>query len=441
MFNPQKMNDKTYIQNLFVNKSIIDSLGSVSDNLYQNIYSIVKKRKRDVRRLLKDLLFWITRTQSVSLLQIAHSSSKKSWWWKAKNIVSNFSKFLNNTKTISEVSNWYIHKVTKWMWEDGTVNVIVDGWDMMKPYSTSEETTIVRDGSSWELGTWYVVDTLIWFTTKWITIPLVWRVFNRKELTDTQSYIWLIQRLVVASSSSVNYRFIFDRWYDDKKLFKLVQDMWHTFLVALKSNRQVQIDWKRIRIKDVSQYIKLKKTKISIQTRKKNVSWRVWYVQVKVRGLDEDLWLVVCRNKKWKMLCLLTNKAVETQAQVEEQIILYAQRWLIEENYKYMKQIYNLEKVNIRSLKRINNIYNLLLMSIGMSMRCMSRLWKNIQNIISLNRSNYFVGYQVKNLLYERIEVLASYQNQFGVLQNFRGRNPSSKLLYQHFLVPLSDEG
>gem|GEM_PF-4187281 len=34
-----------------------------------------------------------------------------------------------------------------------------------------------------------------------------------------------MQKLDEASSASVNYRYIFDRWYDDKKLFKLVQDM------------------------------------------------------------------------------------------------------------------------------------------------------------------------------------------------------------------------
>jgi len=441
LFRSTKMNSNLYIQNLFTNKRIVDSLGSVSDDLYQNIYSLVKKHTRDVRRLFKDLLFWITQTQSVSLLQIAHASSKKKLWWKAKNIVSNFSKFLSNTKKISEVSDSYLHKVTKWMWEEGTVNVVVDGWDMMKPHSVSVETTTVRDGSSWELGTWYVMDTLVWFTNAWVTIPLVWRVFNRQSLTDVQSYMWLMQKLDEASSASVNYRYIFDRWYDDKKLFKLVQDMWQTFLVALKSNRQVQIDWERTAIKEIGKRMKFNKGTITSQTRKKKISWKVWYAQVHIRWLDGVFYLVVCKNRKWNQLCLLTNEPIKTHEQAKQQVMLYGQRWLIEENYKYMKQVYNLEKVNIRTLKRINNIYNLLLMSIGMSMRCMRKLWKNVQNIISLNRSNHFVGYQVKNLLYERIEVLVSYQNQFGVLQNFRGRNPSSKLLYQQFSLPLSDEG
>gem|GEM_PF-6456293 len=71
---------------------------------------------------------------------------------------------------------------------------------------------------------------------------------------------------------------------------------------------------------------------------------------------------------------MLTNEPIKTHEQAKQQVMLYGQRWLIEENYKYMKQVYNLEKVNIRTLKRINNIYNLLLMSIGMSMRCMRKL-------------------------------------------------------------------
>lgn len=435
------MNSKSYIQNLFINKNIINSLGSVSDNLYQSVYSLVKKHSKDARRLLKDLLFWITRTQSVSLLQIAHASSKKKWGWEAKNIVSNFSKFLNNTKTITDVSDKYLHKITKWMGEEGTVNVVVDGGDIIKPYSLSKETTTVRDGSSWEFDTWYCVDTLVWFTNEWVTIPLVWRVFNRKELTDVQSYMWLIQRLEEVSSSSVNYRFIFDRWYDDKKLFKLVHNMNHSFLVALKSNRQVQIDWERVAIKDVGKRIKFKKWTIESQSRKKKISWRVWYATVHIRGLDDEFYLVVCKNRKWIQLCLLTNEPIETHEQAKMQVMLYGQRWLIEENYKYMKQVYNLEKVNIRTLKRINNIYNLLLLIIWMSMWCMRKLWKSVKEIISKSRSRYYAGYQVKNLLYERIEVLISYQNQFGVLQNFRGRNPSSELLNQLFLLPQSDEG
>lgn len=441
MFKSTKMNNKLYIQNLFINKNIIDSLGFVSDNLYQNIYALVKQYSKDVRRLFKDLLFWITRTQSVSLLQIAHVSSKKLWWWKAKNIVSSFSKFLENTKKITNVSNKYLHKITKWMWKDGIVNVIVDGWDILKPYSLSKETTTVRDGSSWEYWTWYCVDTLVWFTNEWVTIPLVWRVFNRQELTDVQSYMWLIQRLDEVSSSNVKCRYIFDRRYDDKKLFKLIQNMWNTFLVALKSNRQVQTDWERIAIKDIGKRIKFKNWTIESKTRKKKISWRVWFTSVHIRGLDDTFYLVVCKNRKWIQLCLLTNEPIETHEQAKQQVMLYGQRRLIEENYKYMKQVYNLEKVNIRNLKRINNIYNLLLITIGMSMRCMRKLWKYVKEIISLNRSNYFVGYQVKNLLYERIEVLVCYQNQFGVLQNFRGRHPSSKLLNQLFLLPQSDEG
>jgi IS4 transposase len=57
--------------------------------------------------------------------------------------------------------------------------------------------------------------------------------------------------------------------------------------------------------------------------------------------------LVVVKNKHNPVI-LLTTLKVENLEEAKMIIYRYSQRWLIEELYKYLKQNYELEKINLR---------------------------------------------------------------------------------------------
>lgn len=57
---------------------------------------------------------------------------------------------------------------------------------------------------------------------------------------------------------------------------------------------------------------------------------------------------------------LLTSRKVSGKAQAIQVVRDYALRWKIEENFKYKKQQFSLEKIMVRKYKRIQGINTLL---------------------------------------------------------------------------------
>jgi len=116
---------------------------------------------------------------------------------------------------------------------------------------------------------------------------------------------------------------------------------------------------------------------------------------------------------------------VESLEEAKMIVYRYSQRWLIEELYKYVKQKYELEKINLREwkdvkkyIKRVSNFYNLLLMAIWLIMLWLEKVSVTIKDVIIKLRAKENVGYKPKNIITVWLELIEDFVNVNGVLQN-----------------------
>ena len=159
---------------------------------------------------------------------------------------------------------------------------------------------------------------------------------------------------------------IFDRGYDDKKIFDYMDKKEHSFIVRLEDTRTLLFKGKKKSVEEVAKSRKgkiamkvlfddneeyelmLSYTKATLPYNKKE------YTLVIVYGLSED-----------KPMKLLTNIKIESKEDVIRIVRLYLSRWRIEEHFRGKKQEYDFENMRVRTLKSMNNLNMMLTIHLG----------------------------------------------------------------------------
>lgn len=402
----------TYIQKLLNFKTFDQKIFNSVENIYDKVYKLTSNYKKDSAKLIKDIVQWFLKTKDISLSEISRQSFKNKKWTKKKNIVAGFSKFLKNTKLITDYMGRYIHKVTKILWKWGkTVYIAMDWWDIIKKYSKSKNLSKVHDGSTWEINNGYVLETALAFNDSLESVPLIWKLFSRKKWykSDNKEYFSLIDFIIKHISTAFDICFIFDRWYDDKKMFEMLSKLKTYFIVCMRKNRYVKIKWKTVWIENSISYLRSLKKEVEITLKwVKKMRGKLYYWMVKMFDLNSKrkYYLVVIKNNKWQKM-FLTNKKVWNAQEAMEVIKAYSYRWLIEETYKYLKQEYNLEKIHLRSeVERLNNYYNILLSSIWLAMIWLAKIWAQVKEMILKLRKEDYMWYKLKNIMYAWLEII-----------------------------------
>ena len=159
---------------------------------------------------------------------------------------------------------------------------------------------------------------------------------------------------------------IFDRGFDDNKIYDYMSKNGHNFVIRLDDERQLLFKGKRRSVGEVS---KTRKGKIKMITLFDNndekelmISYtkailpynKKEYTLVIVYGLSED-----------KPMKLLTNLEYAEKEEVIKIVRLYLSRWRIEEYFRGKKQEYDLENMRVRTLESMNNLNMMLTIHLG----------------------------------------------------------------------------
>lgn len=414
-----------YIEKLLSIKRINDNILESVIDIRSKLYKLTEEFKGDAAKLIRDMLQWILKIKNISLSEISRNSWKLVKWTKKKSIVASFSKFLKNTKLIERYMKKYVHKTTKVLWRWWKmVYIAVDGWDIKKEHSKSKDLCKVHDGSTWNIVNGYVLETAVWFNEDLETIPLYWKIYTRKDSaykSDNKETFDLLETMKKYISKNVKICYIFDKWYDDKKLFEKVGLLWNNFIVALYRKRYLKIKWKTVLLENAT--TKLRKIKWEVEVIMKSGKRRRWYlyywmVRIFEWNTKRKYRLVALKNNKWTSY-YLTNVVVNNQEKAKKIIRTYSYRWLVEEIYKYIKQEYKLEYINLRSwVERMQNFYNLLLSWIWLWMIWLKIVWKEVKEMIIRFRKEHYLWYKLKNILYAWLEIVQYIMKLWKIIQN-----------------------
>ena len=413
-----------YTQKMFENKDILKKISENTETIYNRLYTITRNIKIDGRRLIKDIVFGFSKIKNISLLGIAKKVGSKN----VKNKVASFSKFLTKDTAMKYMKK-YVNYTIKQLWKGKQiVYVAIDGWDIKKEYSKNAAMSKVHDGSKGEIVKWIVLETAVAFNEKNETVPILWNIYSRKidYKSDNNETMKLLRTIRENKPKNIDLMYILDRWYDYKEIMEFIRKIEEHFLIRMKRWRYVKIKWKTVWIENAYTKLRWTKEEIDIIIKSWKMRWKLYYGRVKLYESNNkrEYYLVVVKNKKQNIM-LLTSKKVRNKEEAKKIVMLYSRRWLIEEFYRYVKQEYKLEYINLREwkdvrwyIKRMKNYYNLLISTIWLLMLWLEKIWDSIKEVMVKLRAKENVWYKVKNIMICWLEVIQEYLLNYKVLQN-----------------------
>ena len=164
--------------------------------------------------------------------------------------------------------------------------------------------------------------------------------------------------------------FIMDRGYDGAILMEKVLEIGSDFIIRAKSlDRKIYVNGEKTTISDIAKHMKGKYSYVSKEYDKLKVSYKPVVIKSKeAKKLSQKaLTMVVVkgfalddRTLNEAYMVLLTSRTISGKAQALQVVRDYALRWKIEENFKYKKQQFEIEKIKVRRYKRIQALNTLL---------------------------------------------------------------------------------
>ena len=328
-------------------------------------------------KFLKDMCLGILKSQSVICLRVACMLNEQVT---VKKVCERFTRHLNKESLKSKLQSMTIEEQCRDINRDTAI--IIDDSDIVKFRATNMEgLKKVRDGStgkSDKLG--YDLLNIIAYQESdegYEIKPISSDLFSR-DLELDSLYQTTEDRLVEITIASRNRGvYVFDRGYDKRYLFSFLQQNSLNYIIRSAGVRGLitgGIEKSFLEVaKSVSldQEYKLEKGNQHLKCGIKRVSIRLNPHPVKHPETVET-WLIVARYSKDKngksgffyLFCDFPGQPNLSQSEIIAKALkMYRMRWKIEEVHRHMKQAYNWENIQLISYTRLQNMNQVLLLT------------------------------------------------------------------------------
>ena len=316
------------------------------------------------KKFLGDMIYGISASKDIKISNIARELHEGI---KLDNTVERLCLHLENFEakdTINE--NYYKHIRT--MIPDYPIGIFDDS-DITKEYGKKfEDLDLVKDASdpkeSYKPG-YHMCNAIVLTKNMKQPAPVYSKIYSSKskdfESSNVETYksIEAFRKCVGRKSLMV-----FDRGYDDEKLFNYVIKGGDDLLVRLKKNRIFLFKGKKKKLEESYNSHKGKiKMKLQFEGLEKEVYLSYTRATLPKDKREYSLIYVYGLSEKEKFI-LLTNKEIKGARDAIKLVRTYLDRWRIETYHRSIKDEYNYEDMRVRSLKAINNltyIFNLVI--------------------------------------------------------------------------------
>jgi len=297
---------------------------------------------------------------------------------------------------------WSYHKIIKSEINDRTIYCI-DNTDIAKPYGEKFGSLCqVLDGSKGETEKGYdVINVVALSQNSKQPIPLYTKVFSYIEPgyisnnDETRKALDCINRSFGCGGIKV-----FDRGFDDSELMRYLIGAGEKFIIRCKKNRSYIFEGKKYNTEDM---LGVPAREMKGMFRGILLTYKNYTVEVS-SGLSLNLVIVSGLGKE--PMTLLTNLPADNDlAQTAGRV--YMLRWKVEENHRFEKDIFDLEKFRIRDLQAIRNLVLLAAMLTGFlavicehqSHKLFNELYKLSKTIPKKFGKNHFYLYSIARAL------------------------------------------
>lgn len=328
-------------------------------------------------KFIRDMSLGILKSQSVICLRMACMLNEGIT---VKKVCERFTRHLNKENLKFKLQSMIIEEQCRGI--DGDTAIIIDDSDIVKSRATKMEgLKRVRDGSTGKhdkLG--YDVLNIMAYQDSgegYEIKPLSSDLFAR-DLELDSLYQITEDRLVEITIASRNKGvYVFDRGYDKRYLFSFLQQNSLNYIIRSKGQRGLITGGIEKSFLDVAKSVSLNQ---EYRLNKGGQHLKCGIKRVSIR-LDPhpqkhpetmDTWLVVAqysKNKNGKsgffyLFCDFPGQLNLTQNEIIFKALkMYRMRWKIEEVHRHVKQAYGWEKIQLMSYIRLQNMNQVLLLT------------------------------------------------------------------------------
>lgn len=283
-------------------------------------------------------------------------------------LCDNLSNMYQEEKEI--IWNNYLNEVSKNIDKENAI-VLFDDSDINKEYSKKlEDLDRVIDGSSQDkkiVNGYHVCEATVLSMNNKQPMSIYSKIYSCKSKNFVSKNTYTLES-IKAAENMIGEKFIgvFDRGYDDNKIFKYMSNNKHEFVVRLDDERILLFKGKK---RSVGEVAKTRKGKISFKALfddSEEYELMLSYTKATLPANKEEYTLVIVYGLSEKSpMKLLTNINIKDKADVIKVVRLYLSRWRIEEHFRGKKQEYDFENMRVRTLESMNTLNMMLTIHLG----------------------------------------------------------------------------
>lgn len=266
--------------------------------------------------------------------------------------------------------NNYLNEVKKNIDNENAV-VLFDDSDINKEYSKKlEDLDRVIDGSSQDkkiVNGYHVCEATVLTKKQKQPMSIYSKIYSCKSRGFISKNTYTLESIKAAKNLIGNdFIGIFDRGYDDNKIFKYMSDNKHKFVVRLDDARTLIFKGKRRSVDQVAQSRKGKISMKALFDNDEEYELMLSYTKAILPSNKKEYNLVIVYGLSDKHpMKLLTNIDIKNKDDVIKVVRLYLSRWRIEEHFRGKKQEYDFENMRVRTLESMNNLNMMLTIHLG----------------------------------------------------------------------------
>lgn len=266
--------------------------------------------------------------------------------------------------------NNYLNEVKKNIDSENAV-VLFDDSDINKEYSKKlEDLDRVIDASSQDkkiVSGYHVCEATILTKNEKQPMSIYSQIYSCKSSNFESKNKYTMESIQAAEKIlGENFIGVFDRGYDDNKIFQYMSKNHHKFIVRVDDERTLLFKGKKRNVEDVS---KSRKGKIKMRALFDNDEEKelmISYTKAILPYNKKEYTLVIVYGlSEEHPMKLLTNIKSAEKEEVIRIVRLYLSRWRIEEHFRGKKQEYDFENMRVRTLKSMNNLNMFLTIHLG----------------------------------------------------------------------------
>lgn len=315
--------------------------------------------KKTEKKFISDMLYWLGAGKDIKISNIARQLHEDI---KLDNTIERLCLHLDKFDNYN-IMNKNKYEYIKSMLPNDVISIFDDSDITKENGKKFEDLDIVKDASAkkdmYKPG-YHMCNAVVLSKNKKQPIPVYSKVYSTKSKgfvsanEETYKSIDAVRECVGRKTLMV-----FDRGYDDKKLFDYVLKGGDDLLVRLKDNRNFIFKNKVKKLHDSYNNHKGKiKMHLIFEGEEKDVYISYTRATLPADKREYTLIYVYGLSDKEKFI-LLTNKDIKEGNEVIKVVRTYLYRWRIETFHRSIKTEYKYEDLRVRTLHSINNLTNI----------------------------------------------------------------------------------